>query len=83
MNGQGNDRGTQYRTGVYTHTEEQMAAAKERFGRETVNFRRPIASELQEAEVFWPAEDYHQVRATKKKRVRIMRLLTLVSDLMP
>jgi len=26
-NGQGGDRGTQYRTGVYTHSEEQLAAA--------------------------------------------------------
>ena len=60
VNGQGNDRGTQYRTGVYTHTEEQMAAATERFEREKGNFRRPIASELLKAEVFWPAEDYHQ-----------------------
>lgn len=27
--GQGNDRGTQYRTGIYTHSEEQRLAAEE------------------------------------------------------
>lgn len=34
-NGQGNDRGTQYRTGIFTHTEAQLSAAlasKEKVG---------------------------------------------------
>ena len=30
-NGQGNDRGSQYRTGVYPHGDEQMEEAKKRF----------------------------------------------------
>lgn len=28
VNGQGGDRGTQYRTGIYTHTEEQLHIAE-------------------------------------------------------
>ena len=36
VNGQGNDRGTQYRTGVYPHSEAQMEIAKARFEVEKV-----------------------------------------------
>lgn len=60
VNGQGNDRGTQYRTGVYFHTPEQEAKAKARFEEEAPKFRRKIASELKAATPFWPAEKYHQ-----------------------
>jgi peptide-methionine (S)-S-oxide reductase len=31
LNRQGNDRGTQYRSGVYWHDEEQRAAAEQKF----------------------------------------------------
>lgn len=60
VNGQGNDFGKQYRTGVYYHTPEQEAAAKARFEEEAKKYRRPIASELKSAQPFWPAEKYHQ-----------------------
>lgn len=60
VNGQGGDRGTQYRTGVYTHSEEQAAAAKQAFEQLKSRYSRPIATELQPAQVFWPAEAYHQ-----------------------
>lgn len=60
VNGQGGDRGTQYRTGVYFHSPEQEAVAKARFEQEAPKFRKPIASELKAAAPFWPAEKYHQ-----------------------
>ena len=59
VNGQGNDRGTQYRTGIYTHTSEQIEEARERMEREGEKVKR-VATEIKEAEVFWPAEGYHQ-----------------------
>jgi len=59
-NGQGNDRGKQYRTGVYYHTAEQEEKAKARFDIEKGNYRRAIASECTKAMPFWPAEKYHQ-----------------------
>jgi peptide-methionine (S)-S-oxide reductase len=59
-NGQGADRGKQYRTGVYFHSPEQEEVARIRFETEQGNYRRPIASELKAAAPFWPAEDYHQ-----------------------
>eukprot|EP00523_Entomoneis_sp_CCMP467_P003295 CAMPEP_0168749152 /NCGR_PEP_ID=MMETSP0724-20121128/16558_1 /TAXON_ID=265536 /ORGANISM="Amphiprora sp., Strain CCMP467" /LENGTH=265 /DNA_ID=CAMNT_0008797031 /DNA_START=14 /DNA_END=811 /DNA_ORIENTATION=+ len=60
VNGQGNDFGTQYRTGVYFHTPAQEAAARERFAKEQENYQKPIATELKAATPFWPAEKYHQ-----------------------
>jgi len=60
VNGQGNDRGLQYRTGVYVHTPEQEALAKARFELVKGQYKRPIATELKSAMPFWPAEKYHQ-----------------------
>lgn len=60
VNGQGNDRGTQYRTGVYFHTSEQEKKAIARFESEKGKYQRQIASELKAARPFWPAEKYHQ-----------------------
>jgi len=61
VNGQGNDRGTQYRTGVYYHSKEQEDIAKARFAKEQEKYgRRKIASECMSAMPFWPAEKYHQ-----------------------
>merc|ERR1712071_47294 len=60
VNGQGNDYGKQYRTGVYYHTPEQEEKAGKRFDSEKGNYRRPIASECKSAMPFWPAEKYHQ-----------------------
>lgn len=61
-NMQGPDVGTQYRTVVFFHSEEQRASAVEskeeleRSGR----YRRPIVTEIVPASTFWRAEEYHQ-----------------------
>lgn len=60
VDGQGNDFGKQYRTGVYFHTKEQEDAARARFGEEKLLYSKPIATELRQAKAFWPAEKYHQ-----------------------
>jgi peptide-methionine (S)-S-oxide reductase len=60
VNGQGNDRGTQYRTGVYTHSPEQATIANARFAEEQTKYKKPMASENLPATAFWPAEKYHQ-----------------------
>lgn len=60
VNGQGNDFGRQYRTGVYVHTPEQEAEAKAYFEEEQTKYKRKIATELKPATPFWPAEKYHQ-----------------------
>merc|ERR1712032_800012 len=55
LNGQGGDIGTQYRSGIYYHDEEQKKVAEEK--KAAVS---GAVTEIQEAEKFWPAEEYHQ-----------------------
>jgi peptide-methionine (S)-S-oxide reductase len=61
---QGNDVGTQYRSGIYTCDDDQKAAAlssRDRFQqRLTVNGFGAIGTEIIDAPVFYYAEDYHQ-----------------------
>jgi peptide-methionine (S)-S-oxide reductase len=61
---QGNDSGTQYRSGVYTFSPEQRAAAE---ASKTVYEKAlaakglgPITTEILDAPEFYYAEDYHQ-----------------------
>ena len=61
---QGNDVGTQYRSGIYCYTAEQKAAAEEsrdRYQREleAAGYGR-ITTEILQAPTFYYAEDYHQ-----------------------
>ncbi len=62
LNRQGNDTGTQYRSAIFWHSPEQKAQAQALLAElaEARAFDRPIVTELTEADVFWPAEDYHQ-----------------------
>ena len=61
---QGNDRGTQYRSGIYTYTDEQKEQAiktKEIYqSRLNMAGFPQITSEITEAEEFYAAEEYHQ-----------------------
>ena len=62
LNRQGNDVGTQYRSGIFYHNEEQRAKAEQyklaldRSGA----WKDPIVTEISPFSVFYPAEDYHQ-----------------------
>lgn len=60
LNRQGPDVGTQYRSAIFTHDEEQAASA--RAFKETIQARhdRPVVTEILPAPTFWPAEEYHQ-----------------------
>ncbi len=61
-NRQGNDVGTQYRSGIY-YTEPAHRQVAEDLLRELEQggqFGRPVVTELQELTNYWPAEDYHQ-----------------------
>ena len=60
LNRQGNDVGTQYRSVIYTHSDEQMAVATEVIAAMAQVWDAAIVTELQEAPIFYPAEDYHQ-----------------------
>jgi len=62
LNRQGNDAGTQYRSGIYVSTPEQGGIARSILADMTQAkvFGRPIVTEVLPLSNYWPAEDYHQ-----------------------
>jgi peptide-methionine (S)-S-oxide reductase len=62
LNRQGNDAGTQYRSGIYFTNGEQQQTAQALLDELTADnaFGRPIVTELLPLANYWPAEDYHQ-----------------------
>ncbi|MBS9766640.1 MAG: bifunctional methionine sulfoxide reductase B/A protein [Flavobacteriaceae bacterium] len=62
LNRQGNDIGTQYRSAIFYHTEEQQKTALgiiKKLNREKV-FAQPIVTEVTAFTTFYKAENYHQ-----------------------
>ncbi|MXY44865.1 MAG: peptide-methionine (S)-S-oxide reductase MsrA [Dehalococcoidia bacterium] len=62
LNRQGNDVGTQYRSAVYFHDEEQRLIAEEVIEEMTVAevWDDPIVTEITALDMFFEAEEYHQ-----------------------
>ena len=60
LNRQGNDIGTQYRSGIYYTSEEQKKIAEESMKEAQKETDGPIVTEIQALKKFYPAEDYHQ-----------------------
>ncbi len=61
-NRQGADVGTQYRSAVFFHDEEQKEATKKVIAEldKSGDFDDPIVTTIEEMKIFYPAEDYHQ-----------------------
>jgi peptide-methionine (S)-S-oxide reductase len=70
LNRQGPDVGTQYRSAIFYHDDEQRASAEasKRRIQESGRFRRPIVTEIMPASTFYRAEDYHQRYLAKRGR---------------
>lgn len=68
VNRQGPDVGTQYRTVIFFHDDEQKAAAEasKTLLDSSDRFPRPIATNIEPAPEFWEAEDYHQQYLEKR-----------------
>lgn len=60
LNVAGNDRGPQYRSGVYFHNAEQEKEARSSLEKLQEEFTEKIITEIEEAAPFWLGEDYHQ-----------------------
>jgi peptide-methionine (S)-S-oxide reductase len=62
LNRQGNDVGTQYRSGVYFTTPEQEREARLLIAEieQSAIFNVPLVTEVLPLANYWPAEDYHQ-----------------------
>ena len=68
-NYQGPDVGTQYRTAIFTHDDNQasIAAASKRAEQSNGRHHRDIVTEITPAGPFWRAEDYHQQFVAKRR----------------
>jgi peptide-methionine (S)-S-oxide reductase len=62
INRQGPDVGTQYRSVIFYHSPEQKALAEQSKKKldESGKYRKKIATEIIQATIFYPAEEYHQ-----------------------
>ncbi len=62
LNRQGADVGTQYRSAIYYHNDEQREIAEKSIAKlaQSGKFADPIVTEVTKAETFYTAEDYHQ-----------------------
>jgi len=60
LNRQGNDVGTQYRSVVFYHTQEQHDTAKQVIAEMASVWDAPLVTELSPVPLFYRAEDYHQ-----------------------
>jgi peptide-methionine (S)-S-oxide reductase len=67
-NRQGPDVGSQYRSVVFTHDEDQFetATVMKRKLQESGRYERPIVTEVLAASTFWRAEEYHQKYIQKR-----------------
>lgn len=62
LNRQGNDEGTQYRSAIFYNSEKQKEEAmafKAKVDKSGA-WKKPVVTEITQAQKFWPAEDYHQ-----------------------
>lgn len=62
INRQGNDIGSQYRTGIFYHDEQQKLVAEALIAeieRDNI-WPDPVVTEVTPAAIFYPAEDYHR-----------------------
>lgn len=60
LNRQGNDVGTQYRSGIYWHRPEQAEVAQAVLGEVNAHLGGRVVTELVAEQNYWPAEAYHQ-----------------------
>ncbi len=67
-NQQGPDFGSQYRSAIFYHTDEQKKAAEDAIKslEAAKRWRQPIVTQVVPAQTFYPAEDYHQKYLMKR-----------------
>jgi peptide-methionine (S)-S-oxide reductase len=71
LNRQGPDWGSQYRSVVFTRSDEQMKVAKDKIAELNASgaYRQPIVTKVEPATTFWKAEEYHQRYLEKRGMV--------------
>jgi peptide-methionine (S)-S-oxide reductase len=71
VNRQGPDWGSQYRSVIFTHSDEQIAEAKAKIAELNASgaYRKPVATQVVPSTGFWKAEEYHQRYLEKRGMV--------------
>lgn len=71
LNRQGPDWGSQYRSVIFTHTNQQFAEARAKIAELNASgsYRKPIATQVLPEVMFWKAEEYHQRYLEKRGMV--------------
>ncbi|KAJ2057768.1 Peptide methionine sulfoxide reductase A2-1 [Coemansia sp. S146] len=59
-NRQGNDMGSQYRSAIFYHSEDQRKLAEASKHKVQEDYEQPVTTEILPAGTFYPAEVYHQ-----------------------
>jgi peptide methionine sulfoxide reductase MsrA len=66
LNRQGPDVGTQYRSVIFTHGDEQQKIAQDVTDKVSKQwFKKPVSTQVVPAGQWWDAEDYHQLYLNK------------------
>jgi peptide-methionine (S)-S-oxide reductase len=68
LNRQGWDIGDNYRSAIFVHDAEQRAAAEASKANEQSGHKSPIVTQIEPAQAFYEAEDYHQQYLEKRGR---------------
>jgi peptide-methionine (S)-S-oxide reductase len=66
LNRQGPDIGSQYRSVIFVHDDEQRRTAEASRERVQGRVSRPVVTQVEDAPPFWEAEDYHQQYLEKR-----------------
>ncbi|KAJ1967923.1 hypothetical protein H4R35_006574 [Dimargaris xerosporica] len=66
MNRQGNDMGSQYRSAIFYHTQQQKQLAEHSKQQLELKLGKPVVTQIVEATTFYPAEDHHQAYLEKR-----------------
>ncbi len=71
LNRQGPDWGSQYRSVVFAHSDEQTRQARTKVAELSASgaFRNPIVTAIEPSRTFWKAEEYHQKYLEKRGMV--------------
>ena len=66
LNRQGPDHGSQYRSAIFVHDDDQRIAALASKARAQATLPRPVVTDITDAPDFFEAEEYHQQYFSKR-----------------
>jgi peptide-methionine (S)-S-oxide reductase len=75
LNRQGPDVGYQYRSVIFTHSDDQAQTARRVLEATQERFSKPIMTAIEPASTFWMAEEYHQCYLEKRQQSGLLGTL--------